>query len=277
MSPKEDDVYVISDNDILTGKEVLPGSKRAAGRRAQAAAAPGAPAASRRGPIELEVEGGAPPEIPVMNEMPQFGLAAPSRVPIASTLSLLVCGAGQVYNGQRKLGLLLFLTEVLAVIGHWSLTKIWSDLAELGYVFEITEGQMLVSVGVVDFLLVFFLLFNVGQAYRRAERFAMPFEGLGMPTLSACASALVPGWGQLLNGQPWKALTFLFFLFAGAYAAAVGFAYPFSLHLMDLRVSDFLLRGEALAILGLGFSAGLIWMLSIYDAFLVARYRSMTI
>lgn len=270
MITKEDDAYVISEDDILTGKEVLPGSKRVAGRRAQTAAAP---TTRREAPIEAGIEREARPEIPIMTEMPRLSLTTPSRVPIASTLSLLVCGAGQVYNGQRKLGLLLFLTELLAVIGHGSLMKSWSDLAKLGYLFQITETQMLLTVAAADFLLIFFLLFNVGQAYRRAEKFAMPYEGLGMPTLSACASTLIPGWGQILNGQPGKALAFLFFLFAGVYAAAVGFIYPFSLHLTDLRVEEFLLRGEALAILGFGFFAGLIWMLSIYDAFLVARYR----
>src|SRR5437773_5835875 len=56
------------------------------------------------------------------------GFRSSPRAFIASSLSLFVCGAGQAYNGQWKLGILLFLTEVLALVGHWSVVKLWPVL-----------------------------------------------------------------------------------------------------------------------------------------------------
>ena len=80
-----------------------------------------------------------------------------SRAPVASTLSLFVCGAGQAYNGQVKLGLLLFLAEALAVVGHWSVVRIWPTLKDLGHIFAISEQEIFLAVAAGDFLLIFFL------------------------------------------------------------------------------------------------------------------------
>src|SRR5258705_2240111 len=46
-----------------------------------------------------------------------------SGAPLASSLSLFIFGAGPVANRQWKLGILPFLTEGLALAGHWCVVK----------------------------------------------------------------------------------------------------------------------------------------------------------
>jgi len=196
-----------------------------------------------------------------------------ARAFIASTLSLFVWGAGQAYNGQPKLGLLLFLTEVLAVVGHWSVMRLWPALKELGHIFAVSERELFLSLAVVDFLMIFVLLYNVAQAYHQAEMEGNSFGGFRRPALSGLASLVVPGWGQLLNAQLGKALFFLFCFLNGLYAAtllAISPSLPFAsgTDLAHLGNSPVAVAGLGVILLG-----GLTWVLSVYDAFLVARYR----
>ena len=182
-------------------------------------------------------------------------------------------GAGQAYNGQPKLGLLLFLTEVLAVAGHWSVVKLWPVLKEMGYIFAVSEWEIFVSLAVVDFLMIFLLLYNVAQAYHQAEMDGNPFGGFRRPVLSALASLVVPGWGQLLNAQLGKALFFLFCLLAGIYVATLLAVSPFLRFTAGLDLNPLTARPAALAGVGALFLGAVAWILSVYDAFLVARYR----
>jgi len=199
-----------------------------------------------------------------------------ARAFIASTLSLFVWGAGQAYNGQLKLGLLLFLTEVLAVVGHWSVAKLWPVLKEMGYLFAVSEWEIFVSLAVVDFLMIFLLLYNVAQAYHQAEMETGPFEGFRRPVLSALASLVVPGWGQLLNAQLGKALFFLFCLLGGIYVATLLAVSPFLHFAAGLDLNALTARPVPLAGVGVLFLGAVAWILSVYDAFLVAKYRRQT-
>jgi len=196
-----------------------------------------------------------------------------ARAFIASTLSLFVWGAGQAYNGQMKLGLLLFLTEVLAVVGHWSVAKLWPVLKEMGHIFAVSEWEIFVSLAVVDFLMIFLLLYNVAQAYHQAEMDVGPFEGFRRPVLSALASLVVPGWGQLLNAQLGKALFFLFCLLGGIYVATLLAVSPFLRLTPVLDLNSLTARPPVLAGVGVLLLGAVAWILSVYDAFLVAKYR----
>jgi hypothetical protein len=196
------------------------------------------------------------------------------RAFIASTLSMFVCGAGQAYNGQWKLGLLLFLTEVLAVAGHWSVVKIWPVLKDLGYIFAVGEWEIFVFLAISDFLLIFFLLYNVAQAYHQAEMEGNAFQGFRRPVLSGLASLAIPGWGQLLNAQLGKALFFLFCLLSEIYLGTLLMLSPFLRFAADLQLDRLLARRASQVGAGVLLFGILVWILSAYDAFLVARYRN---
>jgi len=251
---RQEEVYVINAEDILESSSPAAGSRSG-------------PRGVVSGASELEGE-----RSPARTRR-SGSLRSSARAFVASTLSLFVCGAGQAYNGQWKLGLLLFLTEVLALAGHWSVVKLWPVLKDLGYIFAIGEWEMFVFLAIADFLLVFLLLYNVAQAYHQAEMDGSPFEGFRRPALSGLASLVVPGWGQLLNAQLGKALVFLFCLLTQVYVVTLLMVSPFFRFASEMNLDALLGRRAALAGIGIAFFAVLTWVLSVYDAFLVARYR----
>lgn len=197
-----------------------------------------------------------------------------SRAPLASSLSLFICGAGQAYNGQVKLGMLLFLAEVLTVVGHWTVITIWPTLKDLAYIVAISEQELFLGLAALDFLIIFFLLYNVAQAYHEGENRGGRFQGLGMPVVSGMASLLVPGWGQLLNAQVGKALFFLFCLLGELYVGTL-FVLTYFFHLFPQLGVEALVRerGDVVG-LCLFFYTTMIWVLSVYDAYLVGRYST---
>jgi hypothetical protein len=287
VTAHKDDIYVISENDILTGDTPIPtipvedrpnkltrraGEHRTAKMRIQSR--PSRERAFRDTQSAIGNTGIGGLEVdPIAEALPRTSRSSPARVPVAAMLSLVVCGAGQLFNGQRKLGALLFLAEVLALASHWALFQAWASVVELGELFGIAEPQLFVTVAAADALMILVMLFSVGHAYHMAEKTAFLFDGIRIPAVSAAASALVPGTGQILNGQPGKALFFFFCLLTGIYGSVLATAFPITRNLLDLSVGQILARADVLALLAGGFVAGLLWMTSIYDAFLVARYK----
>jgi len=250
---RQEDYYIIEEDDLLEPAKRL---ERASSRAGVTGTLRALDAPERRGTRD-GVAGGA---------------VGRSRAPLASSLSLFVCGAGQAVNGQWKLGLLLFLTEVLAVVGHWSVVRLWPTLKEIGYIFAVSEQEIFLALAAADFLLIFFLLYNVAQAYHQGEATAGDFQGLGRPLVAGAASLLVPGWGQILNAQVGKGLFFLFCVLSEIYFVTLLVLTSF-FHLFPQIGLENLLRtrGEVVQ-LTLFFFASMIWILSVYDAYLVARY-----
>jgi hypothetical protein len=202
------------------------------------------------------------------------GARGRASAPLASSLSLFVCGAGQMANGQWKLGLLLFLTEVLALAGHWSVVRAWPFFGGIAHIFAVSEEELFLALAAGDFLLVFFLLYNIAQAYHQAEASTGEFQGIGVPMLSGLASLLVPGWGQLLNAQLGKGLFFLFCVLAEIYVVALLVLTSFFQLFPQIGLESLIrTRGEMVQI-ALFFFASMIWILSVYDAYLVGRYST---
>lgn len=196
-----------------------------------------------------------------------------SRSPVASSLSMFVCGAGQMVNGQGKLGLLLFLTEVLALAAHWSALKLGPALKDLAALFSISEWNLFVGFAVTDLFFVLLILYNVAQAYTAADREGIAFDGIRAPVVPAIASLVLPGWGQILNAQIGKALGFFGCVLAEAYVAGMLLFTPVLRLLEERHIAD--IGGEASPVIWLGLigSALLTWVLSAYDALLVSGFR----
>lgn len=196
----------------------------------------------------------------------------PVSPPVAASLSMLLPGAGQAYNGQVKQGAALFLSLMLVVVGHWSVLTLWPSMRETFALLGIQRSQLLFTAFAIDFLAGFAVLWGIHQAYRRAEEESGAFEGVNVPILPALASLVLPGWGQIANGQIGKALVFIVGLWPGLAGAAVLFtrviASPASVRLhAGLGLS---LQDAAVGAIGL---STLMWILSIYDAALVSRFR----
>jgi len=137
---------------------------------------------------------------------------------LAATLSLLIWGAGQFYNRELKWAFLFTLLMVNFYLIPALIIVYWDSLAPYFETFHITRSDAVMGTGVFWVAGLIFWIFNVLHAYYSVEKCrTKPFEGINHPVLVTVCSILVPGWGQLLNGQPKKAFFFLIF-------AAVGFA-----------------------------------------------------
>lgn len=197
---------------------------------------------------------------------------ASNRAAGTSSLSLFVWGSGQWVNGDRDLAILLFLWQVSIVAVHYFVIAMWGPIRRMAHVFFIEEWEVLMGAAAIDFWLMFLMLFNVSQAYKSAERQRGRFVGLANPWLSGPASLLVPGWGQILNGQLKKGLFFLFGFLLQGYLLAYYLATPLYRIVSDLDPNQKLLREIINAgQIALGVTA-LLWLVSAYDAVLVARY-----
>jgi O-antigen/teichoic acid export membrane protein len=200
------------------------------------------------------------------------GRRGSGRPAAAASLSLWVWGSGQWLNGDRDLALLLVMSQGLIAALHYFVVMTWAPIRKMAHVFFIDEWELLLIAAALDFWLIFLMLYNVSQGFRSAERQAGHFRGLKMPLVSGLASTLVPGWGQILNGQLRKGLFFLFVFVVQAYLLAFYLLTPLYRIVSDLDPNQLLLR-EVIRYgkIFLGASA-LLWLVSAYDAVLVARY-----
>jgi hypothetical protein len=197
---------------------------------------------------------------------------SPAKAAGAASMSLWFWGTGQCINGDRDLGILLFLWQIQIAALHYLVASTWSTLRKMAHVFFISEWELLLYAAALDFWLIFLLVFNVSQAYRSAERQRGHFRGLKNPWLAGMTSMIVPGWGQLLNGQLGKGLFFLFVFVTQAYLLAFYLLTPLYGIVADLDPDKTLLRNLIQGgRIGCVFTLQ-IWFVSVYDAILVARY-----
>jgi|SRR5882672_603560 len=258
-----DEVFVITEDDILKSPD--RGKNKAAASR-------GAPISLAKNSAKAgRAEGDSAPEAvpPVERDKSSGRRRNPAA---ASTLSLWVWGLGQLYNGDTKLAVLLMLSEALVVAFHYMLYTVWRPLCNFAYLFFISEAELVLYMAAIDFCLLFFAIYNVAQAYHGAEARGGRFSGLHRPLVAGLASLLVPGWGQMLNGQLGKGVTFLFSFLLQAYLIGLYMVSPFYRVVIDLDPQEILLKKAIWVGMGVLFCTALSWLISAYDATLVARY-----
>ncbi len=246
--PTQDEVYTIPEEDVLASLKMEAESRKALrGMRVKPDRSPSPTLRSR-------ASSGANP----------FS---------ASTLSLFLCGAGQIYNQQGKLGALMMLMEILAAAANWALIQIWPSVVEMGGLFGVTEWQLVQGIAAADFLVIVLIAAGVYQAYSQAEAESGGYAGSDNPFLSGLASLVVPGWGQLANAQPGKAVVFFFSLLTGAYVAVLMKSSPFMKILKSVDPTGILTSKVETAAMGILGAAVVMWILAVYDAVLVAGIR----
>lgn len=255
----QDEVFVITEDDIL--KPADKGKGKGGGPRAVPATR-AAKAAERQAEAEETVA-----ERPIATR--RRGGRSPAA---ASTLSLFVCGLGQLYNGDGKLAALFFLSEALILAFHYFMYMTWDRIKTFAHLFFISEWELMLYASSIDFCVIFFLIYNVAQAYRGAESGGGRFEGLHRPFVAGLASLCVPGWGQLLNGQLGKAVFFLFSFLLQGYLMTLYLMSPLFRILVDIEPRKLILDKAIKVGMGILFVTALSWILSTYDAFIVARY-----
>jgi TM2 domain-containing membrane protein YozV len=186
---------------------------------------------------------------------------------IAATLSLFIWGTGQFYNRKWKWGL-LFILMMVNFYGISALVIVyWNILAPYLETFHITPSNALMGTEAFWLMGLIFWVSNVLHAYYGAEKNrTKPFEGINHPFLVSLCSFLIPGWGQLLNGQPKKAFFFLIIAAAGFAAVtapvSIFFIWPL-LAAIDDRIAAEWMVVAAVVIFPLVL---LMWLVGLYDA-----------
>jgi TM2 domain-containing membrane protein YozV len=254
---KKSEVFVITEDDILK-----PSSLQ-----------------KRKGPKPVDPPAGlietAPGRAPTMAASVPTTRSGRRRSPaIASSLSLWIWGLGQLYNGDTKLATFFFLCQAQVAAFHYMLYATWGRLRNFADVFFISEWELFLYVAAIDICLLFLMMFNVAQAYRTAEIVGHGgrYEGMHQPLVSGLASLLVPGWGQMLNGQLGKGMVFLSVFVLQGYLLGLYMLSPFYRVVLDLDPQQVLLRQVITGGMVALFATAVAWVISAYDATLVACY-----
>jgi hypothetical protein len=118
---------------------------------------------------------------------------------------MVVMGLGQLYSGQRLLGLSLACLHAVTVAAHAWIFLHWHAVLSGASLLGWSGPAVLCSLLVLDLILLVFWTTNVIEAYREAEQ-AGGVHRRSRPVVAGLASLLVPGWGHLLTGRPRQAV-----------------------------------------------------------------------
>ncbi|HUK56780.1 MAG TPA: hypothetical protein VLY20_09005 [Nitrospiria bacterium] len=186
---------------------------------------------------------------------------------VAATLSLLIWGVGQFYVLEIKSGFLF----VLLMANFYSIPALliiyWNFLAPFLETFHIAGSVAFMVIAAFGLSGLIFWIFNILHAYYAADKNrTKPFEGIGHPLPVMFCSLLVPGWGQLLNGQPKKAFFFLIFAVLGFTAVTVPLSISFIWPMLVTVEDRIAVEWMIVAAVVVAPFVPLIWMIGLYDA-----------
>jgi hypothetical protein len=186
---------------------------------------------------------------------------------VAYTLSLLVWGAGQMYNGQKEKGQWFFFFMLLSGAATFFSLVYWRSFLDVLRSPGISGLSIFLFAEVLLFCALVFWTYNAGDAYHTAVRARKtPFTEVPSRVMPFLCSLLIPGWGQHLNGQPIKGSIFscclIFSLFAVVSIPVILLAWP------SLQTSAARTTIEGIFMLMVLFAPliPLVWILSSYDA-----------
>ncbi len=222
-------------------------------------------------PGSTEVRREAPPAPP--KALPAVSPGAPeggTSYWLHASASLWIWGAGQWLNGQRSLAFLFLLLEILVVAVWYSLARTWQSWTWLADLFGADDLSLRAGVAVVGLAIPLLAMASSVQATLVARRRpgARPYSG--SPVIPALASAVVPGWGQLLAGHLGKAVLFLASWFLAVYVLVISHLDPRIWSRID-PTGQPVVGAFSLGAVGVLALAGLGWLLAVYDTLATVR------
>lgn len=186
---------------------------------------------------------------------------------LAYSLSILIWGCGQFYNRQWRPGVLFLLFMIMFSVFMGIVVTCWKTIQSFFASLYVDCSEVFLIISFIYLLGLIVWHFNAWQAYFRSikmnQKSPKSIKGTVLP---AVCSLLMPGWGQLLNGQTKKGLFFQLFSFTGL---AV---FPFII--ITFLLWPTLEASRSRFIIEWMFSMGillfpfflLIWLLNIFDA-----------
>ncbi len=151
---------------------------------------------------------------------PKKRAAAPVREQenpaVAFSLSLICWGSGQFYIRQWRNGILFFLL-MLNFVGFLIITIIfWREILPIVKSWKFTKSDLLLACMVFYVLGLIVWIANALHAYWKTDALrTVEFKGVEKKVLPALCSFILPGWGQMLNGQPRKGFFYLLIALLG--------------------------------------------------------------
>ncbi|UCD36457.1 MAG: hypothetical protein JSU90_06425, partial [Nitrospiraceae bacterium] len=190
---------------------------------------------------------------------------------VAYSLSMIIWGCGQFYNKQWKTGIIFLLFMIVFHLLMSVVVICWETvLSSFESIHVHTSGTLIIS-GFFYLSGLIFWQFNAWQAYFKSIKInAQPPRGVRMTVLPAMCSLVMPGWGQILNGQIKKAIFFQLFALTGL--ATFPFIIIIFLLWPALEASRSRLIVEWVFSISIILSPFILimWMLNIFDAALVS-------
>lgn len=195
----------------------------------------------------------------------------PGNPAVAFSLSLLFWGAGQIYNRQRKLGLLFILLMLNFYLFFGIIVLHWQSLSTFFKAIYVTPFHVFVASSILYACGLFAWLLGADHAYHRAAKIrTRPFQGVSNPLMPALCSLLVPGWGQVLNGQAKKGGFFLMFAMAGLLAIPAILTIPHVWPSIETAEQRLFLESMLTVAFVLVPLFIIMWIVSIFDALKVS-------
>jgi hypothetical protein len=200
---------------------------------------------------------------------PSFAGAAAMSIPTAAgghlrfnlpgSLSLLLPGTGQLLSREWALALLFFSSLGFLATFSWAVLQTMDSLVPTLVLLGHSRAAGIWMLGAAFGLAGLFHLAGIVVTGRRESGYGTHVG------IAACASAILPGWGQVLNGQRVKAALFVAALWA------CGLAWL----LVSPPVQELLVRFDLILPRGLSLltspvtrwtAPAVLWALAIYDA-----------
>ena len=196
----------------------------------------------------------------------------PKSPAIAFSLSLLIWGAGQFYNRQKKLGFLFLGLMIPFYLFLISMFFFWNSLSATLQGFNINHTQILFGGGILFLSGLLLWVANAFQAYHRTAKGRIrPFRGVHTTFWPFICSCLFPGWGQFLNGQPLKGIFFIIFSLAGLSAITTFIFAPIVWPTLEFSVDRLFYENILSFALLITPLVALMWFINVYDAMTVSR------
>ncbi len=195
---------------------------------------------------------------------------------MGASCSMLVSGTGHFLHRHWKAGTFYLMVLCLLVALHLMMSSYWPRLRTLAGRYELGEVDLLFVLMLIDLFVISVLLAGVYTAYALGRAYsAEQANPTPHPIGPALASLLVPGWGQIVNGQAVKSMAFLFATYAGVLAISAWLVVPGPIERLLSGLGEPF--HPALVVSGLVTLGVVVWALSLYDAALVARYRRLAL
>jgi hypothetical protein len=194
---------------------------------------------------------------------------------LAYSLSIIIWGCGQFYNRQWRLGIMFLLYMINFYLSMIIAINYWKPMKSFFESIGIDFSTMLLILAFFYLLGLIVWQFNAWQAYFKSIKMnPRSHKGIKITFFPAFCSFLLPGWGQLLNGQTKKGLFFQLFAFTGFATLSFNLIIFLAWPILEASRSRLIIEWLFSISIILSPFIFMIWILNIFDAAKVSIHHA---